>query len=35
MFRKELPEGQGMLFDFKRDQEVVDVDAATPMSRST
>jgi uncharacterized membrane protein (UPF0127 family) len=21
MFRKELPEGQGMLFDFKRDQE--------------
>jgi uncharacterized protein len=22
MFRKELPEGQGMLFDFKRDQEV-------------
>lgn len=22
MYRKELPEGQGMLFDFKRDQEV-------------
>ena len=22
MFRKDLPEGQGMLFDFKRDQEV-------------
>ena len=22
MFRKELPEGKGMLFDFKRDQEV-------------
>ena len=22
MFRKELPEGQGMLFDFKRDQDV-------------
>ncbi|HEY1473927.1 MAG TPA: DUF192 domain-containing protein [Pseudolabrys sp.] len=22
MFRKELPEGRGMLFDFKRDQEV-------------
>ena len=22
MFRKELPEGQGMLFDFKQDQEV-------------
>ena len=22
MFRKELPEGQGMLFDFSRDQEV-------------
>ena len=22
MFRKELPEGQGMLFDFKREQEV-------------
>ena len=22
MFRRELPEGQGMLFDFKRDQEV-------------
>ena len=22
MFRKELPEGQGMLFDFKRDQPV-------------
>ena len=21
MYRKELPEGQGMLFDFKRDQE--------------
>jgi uncharacterized membrane protein (UPF0127 family) len=23
MFRKELPEGQGMLFDFKRDQDVL------------
>ncbi len=22
MFRKELPEGQGMLFDFQRDQEI-------------
>ncbi|HEY6833829.1 MAG TPA: DUF192 domain-containing protein, partial [Pseudolabrys sp.] len=22
MFRKELPEGQGMLFDFQRDQDV-------------
>ena len=22
MYRKELPEGQGMLFDFQRDQEV-------------
>ena len=26
MFRKELPEGQGMLFDFKREQEVVVLD---------
>jgi len=22
MFRKELPEGRGMLFDFKREQDV-------------
>ncbi len=22
MFRKELPEGRGMLFDFKQDQDV-------------
>ena len=26
MFRRELPEGRGMLFDFKHDQPVVDVD---------
>ena len=27
MFRKKLPDGQGMLFDFKREQDVVVLDA--------
>ena len=35
MFRKELPEGRGMLFDFEREQAGRLLDAATPISRST
>ena len=34
MFRKELPEGHGMLFDFHREQEVAS-GCRTPTSRST
>ena len=35
MFRKELPEGHGMLFDFKQRQPRVDVDEEHLHSRST